>query len=124
MHLWGEKPAIFKRKVRTIDLLKSDSSAAQAEFQWRMTIPIVALVFAILAVALCHVKTRQGRYAKLLPSVLIFIIYFNLASVVHSLLRHGTAPWHLNIWEIYIVFLLIGLGMLWWAYGRRWIRSI
>ena len=108
----------------TLDLLRSDSTAARAEFQWRMTIPIVAIVFSILAVALCHVKPRQGRYAKLLPSVLVFIIYFNLVSVVHSLLRHDNAPWYLNIWEIHIVFLVIGLGMLWWANGRRWVREL
>jgi len=48
-----------------------------AEFQWRISMPISVLVLSMLAIGLAKVSPRQGRFAKFLPAILLYIIYFN-----------------------------------------------
>ena len=43
-----------------------------SELGWRIFVPFSVVVALMLAIALCEVSPRQGRYLKLFPSLLIF----------------------------------------------------
>ena len=43
-----------------------------SELGWRIFVPFTVVVALMLAIALCEVSPRQGRYLKLFPSLLIF----------------------------------------------------
>lgn len=47
-------------------------SAAQAELGYRVSLPWLMLIAALLAMPLAQVNPRQGRWLRLLPAVLIF----------------------------------------------------
>lgn len=58
-------------------LSKTDSKAA-AELQWRLAIPISVWIFALLVVPLSEASPRKGKFAQMLPAILIYIVYANL----------------------------------------------
>ncbi|MDP8162494.1 LPS export ABC transporter permease LptF [Pasteurella skyensis] len=66
------------------ELLKDKSTYAQAELQWRLALILAVPLMALLAVPMSSVNPRQGRFAKLLPALLLYLIYFLLQSALKS----------------------------------------
>ena len=93
----------------TWSLLQHTDSQKQAEFQWRMSLPIATIVVGLLGVAICYVGPRRGRYTKLFNALLIFIIYFNLVAVGRSWVAHDVLPSWLGIWMIHLGFTIVAL---------------
>jgi lipopolysaccharide export system permease protein len=97
-----------------------DKRDVASELQWRFSIPLSAFLLALLGVALSRVKPRQGKYAALLPAILIYIIYANLLLVGRSWIEQGTLPRHFGLWWIHIsLFIVIGFI---WLYQIGWKR--
>jgi len=82
-----------------------------AELQWRFSIPLVALVFTVLGIPLSRVKVRKGRYAQLLPAILICIIYVNLLFVARAWLERHLIPSWLGLWWVHVIFLILALTL-------------
>jgi len=61
-------------------------------------------------VPLSKVNPRQGRFAKLAPAVLLYIIYFALLLASRDWLADGVLPAVVGLWWVHILFL--GLGIL------------
>lgn len=78
-----------------------------AEFQWRISIGISALVLAFLAVPFSRVRPRHGRYLVLFPAVLIYIVYINLLFVSRHWVEQGAVPISLGMWWVHGLFLLL-----------------
>jgi len=93
----------------TWSLLHHSDTQKQAEFQWRMSLPIATIVVGLLGVAICYVGPRRGRHAKLFNALLIFIIYFNWVAVGRSWVAHGNLPPWLGMWIIHVVFIVMSL---------------
>lgn len=94
---------------------RKEALSQQAELQWRFSLPIAVIVLTVLGVAFCYVGPRQGRYIKLIPAILVFIVYFNLVTLSRSWIEQGTiAPW-LGLWWVHGLFLVLGLLWLWRA---------
>lgn len=66
------------------------------------------------------VNPRQGRYAKLLPAILLYLSYFLLLSAARSAIDSGRLPHWPGMFLVPLVYLLlIGLplnlqGTSWW----------
>lgn len=83
-----------------------------AELQWRFSMPIMALILALLAVPLSRVKTRQGRYAQLVPAVLLYIVYGNFMFLSKSWLYDSKISPYLGMWWLHAVMLIIAGSLL------------
>lgn len=96
----------------TLSLLMSatENLDFMAELQWRLSIPLVTLILALLAVPLSRVKPRQGKYAQLLPAVFICICYVNLLFVARAWVDKGKIPPIIGVWWVHILVLLVALG--------------
>ena len=90
-------------------LLGTDTPEARAELQWRIALPIMCLVLAVLAVPLSRLNPRQGRYARVWVAVLIFFLYYNLAAAGKSWIAHGTAPALIGLWWTHLAVVLLAL---------------
>ncbi|NCX93822.1 MAG: LPS export ABC transporter permease LptF [Gammaproteobacteria bacterium] len=105
-------------------LFKDPSLTAKAELQWRLSIPVATVALAMMAVAICYVRPRQGRFGRLFSAVLVFIIYFNLLSMSRTWVHQGAVPSWFGMWWVHIVFMVIALLILWgrdgFLWGRRW----
>ncbi|TRX76343.1 LPS export ABC transporter permease LptF [Pseudomonas mangiferae] len=105
----GEREA-----VPTHELIGSDNPRYQAELQWRMSIPLLVFIVTLLAVPLARVNPRQGRFLKLLPAVLLYMGYLALLIAARGQLDKGKLPMALGLWWVHVLFLLIGLLLLYW----------
>lgn len=86
--------------------------ANEAELQWRIAMPISVLVLTILGIPLSKVDPRQGRYAQLLPAILLYIVYINLLFMGRIWLRDGKVSPLIGLWWVHGLMLLIGLVLL------------
>lgn len=89
----------------------------QAELHWRFAIPISILMITFMAVPLAKVNPRQGRYAKLLPALAMYLTFFLLLSTARSLIEEGTLP-AISIWIVQLLFLGIGIVLHLQALGK------
>ncbi len=110
------KPEVNKkdRAMPTASLwqLASNDRGKAAELQWRLSVPIMTLVLALLAVPMSRVNPRQGKFAKLLPSVIIYIIYANLMFISRDWLARGKIPIWLGMWWLHVLVLLLALVLI------------
>ncbi len=83
-----------------------------AELQWRISQPLMALVLICIAVPLSRLRRGQGRYAKMLPAILLYIIYANMLFVGRSWIKNGTVSVDVGLWWIHAAALLLGIWLL------------
>jgi lipopolysaccharide export system permease protein len=102
-------------------LWQSGSLEDMAEFQWRLSIPISVLILALLAIPLARVSPRHGRFAKFLPAIILYIIYYNLFTLSKRWVAAGTLPSLLGVWWVHLIFLIIAMVLL--AKESGWIRE-
>ncbi len=76
----------------TGELLKSNKLEDTAEFQWRISVPIAAILLALLAFPLSVTNPRQGRFAGLAVAIIIYLIYSNLLIVSENWVADGKFP--------------------------------
>jgi lipopolysaccharide export system permease protein len=103
-----------REAIPTGELLTTDTPRAKAELQWRISLPILVFIVTLLAVPLSRVNPRQGRYLKLLPAILLYMSYLTMLIAVRGALEKGKLPMALGMWWVHGLFLLIGLGLLYW----------
>jgi lipopolysaccharide export system permease protein len=93
---------------------------AMAELQWRISIPLSIPILTLLAVPLSRVKPREGRYAQLLPAILIYAIYANMMFVAKSWIVHGKISPIVGMGWLHVLLLFVALG--YWFNLRYWRR--
>lgn len=90
-------------------LLRSSDPDDQGELHWRLALPVMCLVLALVAVPLSRLKPRQGRYARVWLAVLIYFLYSNLVSVGKVWIAHGKAPPWLGLWWTHVAVVALAL---------------
>lgn len=91
----------------TLALWGSDKPWHQAELQWRLAMPLAALLMALLAVFLSRTNPRQGRYGKFFLGILVYAIYSNLLGVARTWVERGKIDPGIGIWWVHALLLLI-----------------
>lgn len=91
---------------------------AATELQWRFTMPLATMILAWLAVPLSHIKPRKGRYAKLLPAIVIYVVYADLIFVIQAAVQKGTMSPLPGMWWIHGAMALLALVLT--AYFMGW----
>ena len=83
-----------------------------AEWQWRLSIPLVCLLLALLALPLSYTSPRKGRFAKLGVGILVYIIYSNMLGVARAWVERDAVPPWLGLWWVHVAVILIWLLLL------------
>jgi len=96
----------------TDSLIDSRDRGERAELHWRITMPIMCLVLALLAVPLARLKPRQGRYARVWLAVVVFAVYYNLAAVGKTWIARGTVREPFGLWWTHAVVALLALTVI------------
>ncbi|MCO1333734.1 LPS export ABC transporter permease LptF [Microbulbifer sp. OS29] len=104
----------------TLDLLNGENPQQKAYLYWRLSLPILVLVVAVLAVPLSRTNPRQGRFAKMIPAILLYITYLVILQGVRGAIEDGKIANPAMIWLVHPPFLLLGLLLL---AGRSWRRA-
>lgn len=96
----------------------------RSELQWRLSIPLLVFIVTLLAVPLSKVNPRQGRFLKLLPAVLLYMSYLALLITARGMLDKGKIPLGLGLWWVHLIFLAIGLLLVYWEpLSLKWAAS-
>ncbi|MFT5484412.1 MAG: lipopolysaccharide export system permease protein [Halieaceae bacterium] len=120
-----ERPEAVDGKSTQL-LLQSAELQDIAALQWRLSIPLLVPIVALLALSLSRTDHRRGRFAKLLPAFLLYMVYLVSLSACREAIEKGTISPQPGIWWIHGLFLTLALLMLyapgWWLrvnYLRR-----
>ena len=118
------RPVTKENTLPTTALLGSDSSLRRkAELQWRISLPLLIPVILLMALPLARVNPRQGRFLKLLPGVLLYLLYLSLLIAGRGAIEDGKLDPAIGLWGIHGLFGVIALFMF---FGPQWLltRSI
>ncbi len=108
----GARQRLRKKEKSPLILWKSSSLADRVELQWRIAIPVILVVLALLAVPLSYISPRQGRYGKVLIAIVIYIVYLNLMVFTRARLEADSLPLAINFWWVHLLFILLTFSLL------------
>lgn len=86
------------------DLIRNSDNENSAELQWRLAIPISALVLTLLAIPLSSLDPRAGRSANFIMALIIYMIYNNLLSIMQAWVAQGKVHSNVGLWPVHFVF--------------------
>jgi lipopolysaccharide export system permease protein len=86
----------------TLYLLQNMTPLNIAELEWRVGLPLSALVLALLAIPLSYVNPRAGRSINLITAMVIYMFYNNMISVTNSWVGRGKLSPVLGLWGIHL----------------------
>ncbi|MGY5450549.1 LPS export ABC transporter permease LptF [Agarivorans sp. MS3-6] len=96
----------------TRDLWGATELTHIAELQWRISLPLTIPILTFMVVPLAAVNPRQGRYAKLLPAILLYLSYYLMLSAARSGVEDGSLAPHIGLWSVHLLMLVIALAYL------------
>ena len=111
------------RAASTLSLLQSDKLDGKAEFQWRLSYPISAVLLVFLAIPLSYTTPRKGQFAKLVVAVLIYVLYVNLLGLGRSWMEDGQLPAWLGLWWVHALLALLAFILFANQQGWYWFKT-
>ena len=93
------------------ELMDHSGSYHKAELHWRFSTPLLALIITLIAVPMSKTNPRQGRYAKLIPSILLYMLYLTLLTSAKGMIDDGKATVSL-FWIIHAGFFLLAMSLI------------
>ncbi|GAA6134142.1 LPS export ABC transporter permease LptF [Oceaniserpentilla sp. 4NH20-0058] len=103
-----------REAINTIDLWHSKRRADNARLHYRIGLFLLIPIIVLIAFPLSHVKPRQGRYGKMLPAIVIYMVYYTMLITARKWMEQGaTAQW-LGLWWLHGSFIILGLFLMYW----------
>jgi lipopolysaccharide export system permease protein len=103
--------------IPTSQLFSSPKASYRAQLYWRLSLPLMTLIISLTAIALSQVNPRQGRFARLLPALVLFLGYLALLMRFRDQIELGINGAELNLLALHAAFLLLGL---WLVFAKQW----
>jgi lipopolysaccharide export system permease protein len=107
-----------EKKALDVDAPNTKSSLAiwnsqdirdQAEWQWRISLVIMIPILAIIGTSLSQVNPRQGRFFKMLPAIILMILYLGMLIWGRTAFEKGKIPHEFGLWWIHGLFALTSI---------------
>jgi lipopolysaccharide export system permease protein len=112
-------PIINSPKLIPIwDLIKDPNKIYLGELLWRFGLPLMALVFVIIAIPLSYIDPRRGRYTALIMAVLIYFTYSNLLKLMQAWVGSGKIDFVIGSWILHVIGALLGLAFIFYRQNR------
>jgi lipopolysaccharide export system permease protein len=81
------------RARSTWELITAPTLRHQGELMWRLSVPISAVVLALMAIPLSAFNPRVGRSINLVLALLVYVVYNNFLSITQAWIGQGKADW-------------------------------
>ncbi len=99
-----------------------------AELHWRLAMPVSVLILCGVAIMLSRTDPRQGRFAKLVTAILVYMVYNNLMGVGRTWVERGKVPEWVGLWWVHALMLAL-FAVLWlrqsgWSWRYRAKRRV
>lgn len=102
----------------TAELLEQTDPGYKAELQWRLSLPLMLIIATLIAIPLSHTNPRQGRFLKMLPAFVLFMVYLALLVVGKGWIEEGKTPVKLGLWWVHGIYLTLAIALLLWNNGK------
>lgn len=107
-----------KNDIRTVSFVdlwpfNNNNLKKAAELQWRISIPLMVFPLTLVGVPLSRVNPRAGKYAKLLPAIVLCVVYANFMFISRNWIMAGKIPIWLGMWWLHGLVALLGLWLIW-----------
>ncbi|MBD2858172.1 LPS export ABC transporter permease LptF [Spongiibacter sp. KMU-158] len=111
----------------TSELWGSDRLEDIAVLQWRISLSLLVPVAALIAMSLSKTDHRRGRYGKMFPAFMLYMIYLVALNASRDAIAKGDWPPMPGMWAIHFAFFSLGILLLyrdsiyrhWWLAWRR-----
>lgn len=113
-----QRGLFYHRSMPTKMLIDNPMPSNLSELQWRISVPLSALLLSFIAVPISRVSPRKGRFSKMFIGILIAIIYYNALTISKRWVEAGVLPGWLGVWWVHISFIVLSLVVLLHASGR------
>jgi lipopolysaccharide export system permease protein len=77
------------RNTPMLELIVNDADRYRAELLWRISVPVSAIILAVLAIPLSFVNPRAGRSANFLLAVFVYLVYNNMMTIGQAWVASG-----------------------------------
>jgi lipopolysaccharide export system permease protein len=112
-----------RQGTSSLTLAGSDKPRDQAEFHWRLSLPVLTLLFAYLAALMSRTSPRQGRFVKLFAAILLLVLFNNALSVARSWVERGEVSALLGMWAVPLLMLIVVIAMIFFQSNVRWLMD-
>jgi lipopolysaccharide export system permease protein len=107
-----------KSDIRTVGIntllpFNNPDKTKAAELQWRISVPLMVFALTLVGVPLSRVNPRVGKYASLLPAIVLYLVYANFMFIARDWVAAGKVPLWIGMWWIHIAVAFIGLMLIW-----------
>lgn len=92
------------------NLVGADDLRDRAELQYRLSVPLALLAFAVLAVPLARSTPRSGVYGRLAVALLLYFAFLNLQRLAERWMEDAVMPAWLGLW--WVPLLMVGVAAL------------
>ncbi|MEM8766508.1 MAG: LPS export ABC transporter permease LptF, partial [Pseudomonadota bacterium] len=106
------KRALGVEAWNTADLLERGDAEAWGELHFRLALPLVVLIATLVAVGVSRTKPREGRFARMLPGVGLFVLYYAAIVFNRNAISDGQLPVWAGMWAVHGAFLVTGVVLL------------
>jgi lipopolysaccharide export system permease protein len=124
VELRQEQPNL--KAFSTSYLLRNPTTWNMAELEWRIGLPLSALILALLAIPLSYVDPRAGRSLNLVSALVIYMFYNNMISLTNSWVGRGKIGVMAGLWGLHLVMFTALLVLFYYRADkfswRRWLR--
>jgi len=93
----------------TTTLRQRTDSEARAELHFRFALPLVVLISTLVGVAVARTRPREGRFARLIPGLGMFVAYYAAIVFNRNAISDGQIPPEFGMWLTHVFFLVTGV---------------
>ena len=103
----GDEPVATHKSTSTLGLIENPTRTNLGELQWRISLPLSALILSLLAIPMSFVNPRAGRSVNLVFALLTYMVYSNLLSVSQARIAQGKLAFASGWWLVHAAMLLV-----------------
>lgn len=118
-----QEPRLRTKGMTLKQLTSSTGLREKAELQWRVSIPLAALLLAMLAVPLSYTSPREGRFSKIAVAILVYIPYANLLVLSRKWIASGELPSWIGLWPVHLLMVAVIAYCMTRRVGWTWLRQ-
>ncbi len=113
------------RTFTTGQLLADPTARNLGELLYRVSLPVAAVILALLAVPLAYVNPRVGRSANLIIATLLALVYLNSIQIMQSNVQRGRMGFGTAVWLAHAVAVLVLVALFYRRVSlRRWLPRL
>lgn len=91
----------------TIFLLENRDTWNMAELNWRISLPVSALILVLLAIPFSFVNPRAGRSLNMINALVLYMLYNNLISVINSWVGQGKVSESAGLFGLHVLMIVV-----------------